>query len=42
MQFKLMVEKKYKSVIKCLCSDNEGEFLSREFSKFCEEHGIKL
>ena len=41
MQFKLMVENEYKSVIKCLHIDNGGEFLSHEFSKFFEEHGIK-
>lgn len=41
MQFKMMVEKEFNSVLKCLRTDNGGEFLSQEFSRFCEEHGIK-
>ena len=43
MQFKLMVENEYKSLIKCLCTENwgGGRFLSHEFSKFYEEHGMK-
>ena len=41
MLFKLMVENEYKSVTKCLRTDNGGEFLSHGFSNFCEEHSIK-
>lgn len=41
MQFKMMVEKEFNSVLKCLRTDNGGEFLSQEFLRFCEEHGIK-
>ena len=41
MRFKMMVEKEFSSTIKCLLTDNGGEFLSHEFSRFCEEHGIK-
>nr|DAD37292.1 TPA_asm: hypothetical protein HUJ06_007933 [Nelumbo nucifera] len=40
-QFKMMVKKEFSSVIKCLRTDNGGEFLSHEFLRFCEEHGIK-
>ena len=36
-----MVDNEHKSIIKCLRTDNWGEFLSHEFSKFCEERGIK-
>ena len=36
MQFKMMVEKKFSSAVKYLRTDNGGEFLSHEFSRFCE------
>lgn len=41
MQFKMMVEKEFNSILKCLRTNNGGEFLSQEFLRFCEEHGIK-
>lgn len=37
----MMVEKEFNSVLKCLRTNNGGEFLSQEFLRFCEEHGIK-
>jgi transposase InsO family protein len=39
--FKTYVENKTDIKIKCLRSDNGGEFTSKEFNKFCEYHGIK-
>ena len=36
-----MVENETGSRIKCLISDNGGEFTLDEFNKYCEEHGIK-
>jgi transposase InsO family protein len=39
--FKEMVENKIDLKIKCLRSNNGGEFTSKEFRDFDEEHGIK-
>ena len=39
--FKNHVEKEVGSYIKCLRTDQVGEFTSLEFSKFCTEHSIK-
>ena len=39
--FKELVENETKQKIKCLRSDNGGEFTSKEFNNYCEEHGIK-
>ena len=39
--FKELVENETGSRIKCLRSDNGGEFTLDEFNKYCEEHGIK-
>lgn len=29
-----------KKVLKALRTDKEGEFVSHDFNKFCEEHGV--
>jgi transposase InsO family protein len=39
--YKEMVENEMDSKIKCLRSDNGGEFSSKEFMDFCNKHGIK-
>jgi len=36
-----MVENEMDSRIKCLRSDNRGEFTSNEFMDLCSKHGIK-
>nr|GEV49966.1 retrovirus-related Pol polyprotein from transposon TNT 1-94 [Tanacetum cinerariifolium] len=39
--FKAMVEKEKGLKIKSMRSDRGGEFLSKEFNKFCEDNGIR-
>jgi hypothetical protein len=39
--YKEMVENQMDSKIKCLRSDNGGEFTSKEFMDYCSRHGIK-
>jgi transposase InsO family protein len=39
--YKEMVENEMDSKIKCLRSDNGGEFTSKEFMDYCNRHGIK-
>ena len=40
-EFKTYVEKEYGTWIKCLRTDGGGEYLSREFDAFLQEHGIR-
>ncbi|KAI5314112.1 hypothetical protein L3X38_043288 [Prunus dulcis] len=40
-KFKSMTELQSRHKVKCLRSDRGGEFLSFEFIKFCEDHGIQ-
>jgi transposase InsO family protein len=39
--YKEMVENEMDSRIKCLRSDNGGEFTSKEFMYYCTNNGIK-
>jgi transposase InsO family protein len=39
--YKEMVENEMDSKIKCLRSDNGGEFTSKGFMDYCSRHGIK-
>ena len=39
--FKSLVENETNLKIKCLRSDNCGEFIANEFNEFCDTHGIK-
>jgi transposase InsO family protein len=39
--YKEMVENEMDSRIKCLRSDNGGEFTSKDFMDYCSSHGIK-
>jgi hypothetical protein len=39
--YKEMVENEMDSRIKCLISDNGGEFTSKKFMDYCNNHGIK-
>ena len=41
MQFKASVEKRTGRSIKCLRTDNGGEFTSLEFENYCKEVGIE-
>ena len=37
-----MVETKIGLKVKCLWSDNEGEYIDGGFSKYCVAHGIRM
>jgi transposase InsO family protein len=39
-QFRALVEKSTRRSIKCLRTDNGGEFMSMEFENYCKEFGI--
>jgi transposase InsO family protein len=39
--YKEMVDNEIDSKIKCLRSNNGGEFTSKEFMEYCNNHGIK-
>jgi hypothetical protein len=40
--FKELTENEIDMKIKCLRSDNGGEFVSNEFNNYCDENGIKI
>ncbi|CAA0811871.1 Unknown protein [Striga hermonthica] len=40
-RFHAMVERQAGKPLKCLRSDNEGEYTSHEFENYCAEHGIR-
>ena len=42
MKFKTLVENQQTRTIKTMVNDNGGEYLSTEFSKFVEVHGIQI
>jgi len=39
--FKARVELEYENKIKCLRTDNRGEYTSDEFDNLCQHEGIK-
>ncbi|RWR74934.1 Integrase, catalytic core [Cinnamomum micranthum f. kanehirae] len=41
VQFKEQVEKEFELQIKCLRTDNGGEYMSDQFLNYCKEHGIQ-
>ena len=41
VKFKSLVENQLNGKIKCLRSDNGGEYTSKKFKEFCDAHGIK-
>lgn len=41
MEFKNIVEKEFGSKIKCLRTENGGEYMSGEFINYCNHHGIR-
>ena len=40
-QFHAMVERKTGKPLKCLRTDNGGEYISHEFKEYCSKHGIR-
>ena len=40
-QFHAMVERKTGKPLKCLRTDNRGEYISHEFKEYCSKHGIR-
>ncbi len=40
-RFKELIENESELKIKCLRSDNGGEFTSNEFNNYCSEQGMK-
>jgi len=39
--FKNEVEKETRKIVKVLGSNNNGKFISLDFTKYCEDNGIK-